>query len=466
MSSNRDFTFLNKDDDFSVVLLSNDKKTERMSEEDSIRSHFKSILPVHLDLSKGQWEIAVDKVILSNRQNNAMKLRVSSKSGKILKDVDFTPGVYDTTYEVLDDFINLGNKTTLPFDLIDEEFMVGDYDPVKKNIGSLNKVFSMKLALDKFEKKFNRGPTNVGEIFEAMTLEVEDKYLQVYDRFTYNADIDLNPTSIFKLGSSPIKDPQQLGGSGLLSKLIFQGGIVKVVLMIGCLILNNHRLPLFWVSDKLGKVLYLDQFSTLFDDSPFQISRVSNLLGKTGFLLKGKKWDSMIIFKKGHELTKIKGEKLLAIETVGDEIIIKSPFKIEFVNRDGKVTYTNPYEFKFKKDNVRASLNLEIKNLVEKDVTVVNLYLPSLNVVRPIFLDSSKEDSLFDVNIRLQKGKETILHETRRERQYYLVEQTREREISVLLRESETGLVPKFWYGFSLIVLHVRKARRNWFEQF
>ena len=68
MSSNRDFTFLNKDDDFSVVLLSNDKKTVRMSEEDSIRSHFKSILPVHLDLSKGQWEIAVDKVILSNRQ--------------------------------------------------------------------------------------------------------------------------------------------------------------------------------------------------------------------------------------------------------------------------------------------------------------------------------------------------------------------------------------------------------------
>ena len=297
MSSNRDFTFLNKDDDFSVVLLSNDKKTVRMSEEDSIRSHFKSILPVHLDLSKGQWEIAVDKVILSNRQNNAMKLRVSSKSGKILKDVDFTPGVYDTTYEVLDDFINLGNKTTLPFDLIDEEFMVGDYDPVKKNIGSLNKVFSMKLALDKFEKKFNRGPTNVGEIFAAMILEVEDN-LQVYDRFTYNADIELNPTSIFKLGSSPIKDPQQLGGSGLLAKVNFQGDIIKVILMIGCLILNNHRLPLFWVSDKLGKVLYLDQFSTLFDDSPFQISRVSNLLGKTGFLLKGKNGIACLYLKK------------------------------------------------------------------------------------------------------------------------------------------------------------------------
>ena len=267
-----------------------------MSEEDSIRSHFKSILPVHLDLSKGQWEIAVDKVILSNRQNNAMKLRVSSKSGKILKDVDFTPGVYDTTYEVLDDFINLGNKTTLPFDLIEEEFMVGDYDPVKKNIGSLNKVFSMKLALDKFEKKFNRGPTNVGEIFAAMILEVEN-ILQIYDRFTYDGDIDSNPSSIFKLGSSHIKDPQQLSGSGLLAKVKFQGDIIKVILMIGCLILNNHRLPLFWVSDKLGKVLYLDQFSTLFDDSPFQISRVSNL-GKTGFLLNGKKWDSMFIFKK------------------------------------------------------------------------------------------------------------------------------------------------------------------------
>ena len=81
-------------------------------------------------------------------------------------------------------------------------------------------------------------------------------------------------------------------------------------------------------------------------------------------------------------------------------------------------------------------------------------------------MGSSKEDSLFDVNIRLKRGKEIVFHETRRERQYILVEQTREREIEVLLRESETGLIPKFWYGFTLVALHVRKARRNWFEQF
>ena len=88
-------------------------------------------------------------------------------------------------------------------------------------------------------------------------------------------------------------------------------------------------------------------------------------------------------------------------------------------------------------------------------MAVVNLYLPSLNYVNPIYLGSSKEDSLFDVNIRLTRGKETVFHETRRER-----------EIEVLLRESETGLIPKFWYGFTLVALHVRKARRNWFEQF
>ena len=30
-----------------------------------------------------------------------------------------------------------------------------------------------------------------------------------------------------------------------------------------------------------------------------------------------------------------------------DEIVVKSPFKIEFVNRDGQVTFTNPNEIKF-----------------------------------------------------------------------------------------------------------------------
>ena len=39
--SARDFTFQNKDNDFSVVLLSNDKKTKRVTTEHSVRSNFR-----------------------------------------------------------------------------------------------------------------------------------------------------------------------------------------------------------------------------------------------------------------------------------------------------------------------------------------------------------------------------------------------------------------------------------------
>ena len=196
--SSRDFTFLNKDDDFSVVLLSNDKKTKRMSEQDSIRSHFKAILPVHLDLSEGYWEIAVDKVILSNRQNNAVKLRVSSKNGdKKLKDVDFTPGVYDTSYEVLDEFINLGSNITLEFDLTHDEYLVGDCDILNKTIGTLNTAFSMSYALSEFEKEYKKKTSNLGEILEAMEIGIRRKKV-TYDRYEYDGDIVSNPSSIFK----------------------------------------------------------------------------------------------------------------------------------------------------------------------------------------------------------------------------------------------------------------------------
>ena len=54
-----------------------------------------------------------------------------------------------------------------------------------------------------------------------------------------------------------------------------------------------------------------------------------------------------ILDGKGGE--KINKRKLLDVKLKGDEIIMKSNFKIEFVNRNGKVTYTNPVETKFKK---------------------------------------------------------------------------------------------------------------------
>lgn len=81
----------------------------------------------YLELTKCFWEVAVDRVILPNRQNNALNLKVSSWIGnRKLKDVEFTQGVYDNSYEAFDEFVNLTSNTTLKLNLMDDEFYIGD----------------------------------------------------------------------------------------------------------------------------------------------------------------------------------------------------------------------------------------------------------------------------------------------------------------------------------------------------
>ena len=171
----RDFTFRNKDNDFSVVLLSNDKKTERVTTEHSVRSNFKSFLPVDLDLTNGLWEMAVDRVILPNRQNNALKLKISPLLGtKEIKEIDFTPGVYDDTYQVLDELINLRENTELDLEFNKEnygkdEFLFGEFSRSSK-IRNLHLTFPISFGIEKFKKNPNREVTTLFDVWIVMEL--------------------------------------------------------------------------------------------------------------------------------------------------------------------------------------------------------------------------------------------------------------------------------------------------------
>ena len=152
--------------------------------------------------------------------------------------------------------------------------------------------------------------------------------------------------------------------------------------------------PYFWVSENLANALKLDEYSSFYQSNQ-DIIRLNNPDGKTGFLLIHKSkpattsslgygYDVRILDGKGVEKINNK-RKLLEIKLKGDEIIMKSNFKIEFVNRNGKVTFTNPVEMKFKKTNIRQHLLVDVSNLVEKDVSAVNLYLPSIYSTKPIY---------------------------------------------------------------------------------
>ena len=484
--SARDFTFRNKDNDFSVVLLSNDKKTERVTTEHSVRSNFKSFLPVDLDLTNGLWEMAVDRVILPNRQNNALKLKISPLFGtKEIKEIDFTPGVYDDTYQVLDELLILGENTELDLEFNKEnygqdEFLVGEFSRSSKKIRKLHLTFPISFGIEIFKKIHNREVTTLFDVWIVIELcsslygtHVYNSFFYNYPIYEYDGNIETNPEIVFKTNSTTIQNfIKQTGimssnrgpNNRHLSMEFFSKDPSKM---------PHGYFPYLWVSENLANALKLDEYSSFYHANQ-DIIRLNNPNGKAGFLLIHKSkpetkllsgYDVRILDGKGVEKIN-KKKKLLDVKLKGDEIIMKSNFKIEFVNRNGKVTFTNPVEMKFKKTNIRQHLLVDVSKLVEKDVSAVNLYLPSIYSTKPIFLKSGIEQHLFEVNIHLKKGTETILHQTRRERQYYPVRQSRDKFIEVLLKETQTGLVPKFWYGFTLIVLHFRKAKRNWFEKF
>ena len=465
----RDFTFKNKDNDFSVVLLSNDKKAERVTNEHSIRSNFKSFLPVGLDLVKGEWEMSVDRMILPNRQNNAMKLRISTlANGNKIDEIDFTPGVYDDAYEVLDELINLGEQTEYYVDLIGENFLVGGYDSSTKKIHSFHRWFSLDMGLTLYRIFEGRQPLNIFDIWRSIIFAVDGP--PSYDMWEYNGDIFIDPDIIFRTDSST-KLPSVDKNDIYLN--LSSGNKVKVAFMQKFSWSNPNYKTYMWFSEHLAKILRLDdKVDYLSNYSDKQIIQPLNNGDKKGYLVVQRTQDTdsqgrgiNYIESSNVYLQKLK-RPIIEIKVDGDYFVMSSSFKIEFLNRDGEITYTIPQKTKFLKRNVRLNIDWDIKNLVEKDISMINLYIPSLRSTKPIYLKSEKEDNLFDINIHLPKGTETILYQSRKERQYYPLVQSRHHFIEILLKDPQTGLTPKFWYGFTLVVLHFRRAKRNWFEKF
>ena len=100
----RDYLHYVLDNDFTVDLNSNDAAAERVSDEHSIRAHWKARLPLKIKIKQESWEVAVAKVMMKNVQTNTPK-RITlrdKKTGGFTVEKEMRQARYETEGEVLD----------------------------------------------------------------------------------------------------------------------------------------------------------------------------------------------------------------------------------------------------------------------------------------------------------------------------------------------------------------------------
>ena len=78
--SNSSFQKFNSDNDLLVTCFSNDEDTKRLSTEESIRVFWETKLPMRLDFSKEDWEVALVNFSCRNRERLDVQLVVTKSA--------------------------------------------------------------------------------------------------------------------------------------------------------------------------------------------------------------------------------------------------------------------------------------------------------------------------------------------------------------------------------------------------
>ena len=245
-----------------------------------------------LDLTNGLWEMAVDRVILPNRQNNALKLKISNLLvTKEIKEIDFTPGVYDDTYEVLDEFINLGENTELDLEFNEEnygkdEFLFGDFDTRYNYTRNLHVTFPLSVGIKNFKQKYNREISTLFDVWLVMelctelTTQLGDS--NFYFMYQCSGDVKTNPENVFKTDSNLITGSVKYDHI-MTSVTDFNKKHLQMKFFTAPRSKNGYY-PYFWVSENLANALKLDKYSSFYhlNQDIIRFNNPNN--GKTGFL--------------------------------------------------------------------------------------------------------------------------------------------------------------------------------------
>ena len=128
----------NSPDNFNVILYSNDKHVERVTEEASVRARFrtKMITPFNF---KGPWQVRLQELSVRNEQSMVLQTEVIKKSTNTVVTQDPMPRrVYENMFDVYEETVHQMSKAMVDADLSvldDEEFSIimynGGRDPGK-----------------------------------------------------------------------------------------------------------------------------------------------------------------------------------------------------------------------------------------------------------------------------------------------------------------------------------------------
>ena len=105
----KSYQHFNSDDDFYVQCISNDPLSERMDDEDSIRTYWRNRLPLPLDFNKSAWEVGVAQVMMRNRLKSEVTLAIQEVEDDNTHFKQIGLGIHDATstfVQVVDEIAN------------------------------------------------------------------------------------------------------------------------------------------------------------------------------------------------------------------------------------------------------------------------------------------------------------------------------------------------------------------------
>ena len=518
MSSNKSYEWENVDDDFFIWLFSNDRDVSKVNDEDSIASHFKSKLPLDLDLRRGTWEMGVDKVILANEQNNNLDYRFKDPNDKVVDNGSLPEKKYNTKFEVIEEIYEIGKElrwektTSTPKlsdvltdeDLKDEKIGFIAYDEggsvyrltdsvvdwvndVRKASGSSS--YSLKstslwdMIYDFLSKKYlswGKIPDKFSmKYYPPRTWRHPNRNQYLFNKNShypfYNNSITTNtPYSKFPNFDNTKQKYNIFRGMETYLKSIHKKMAIVIV-----------------ASEKLAKALDLDtkskfdsmgEFIIGFDKSKMTIlSNVKNLsqiADTRNYIVLDTGLQSTASFTlevNTHRLIPLSSTKVVRT------IITKTKEKlIEIKNESGggkKLKLTGSVEL-LEADKVKTTLkgeydlddfdfvNTPKKNLISEDVAMVKLSIPNITSLTPFYGDGKKKEHLFDPIIKIHDEGGLVFHQNKRERQMHKLNSlfTNSIEIDIESISGQRLKRPRFYYGITFVSLYFRKARSNCFE--
>lgn len=453
MISLKDYTYYVSDDDFFIHLNSNDKNAVKLSEKDSIRTHWRTYLPMEINFRTESWEIALVQLMLKNIQKDNLKLKILDNSNyQVEKEVRLPEGDYPSNLDVLREVFQICEKesTDLEPNFEKDEIYIVGYHPNSKSTYYL-------MDLSGYEEPV------VG--LKDWWVGLRSFWLKTFNHLPYysidhaNADIDQLAvdnnlrSTIFHLEN--ITDNPGLYAYD--NDPIFRFGHYKDY--------NGKKVyNLFFVSKRLGVKLRVnseegDFLNNTVEGEPYRVAEIIRQSDKRAFFKVYLPVTTRFKVEPDANKQAEKSSKLLTITNYGDKVNVQTSKLLCVEPENGQTLYI-PRNLTTSKRKFFADMSVKPKGIAD-GVKTLAVRLPNLPLKTNVVSSFGQEEGLIDTCIPLVKDKQVMFYQTPQSRNYHEIEPVVINYLDVALEEPLTRKKPEFWQGFTEIALHCRQIHFN-----